>query len=164
MFFLTLLSACETLIPGTYLSCPTASFLAGTEQISIYENIDNKDNENFLIVANMENLASACSFSSERAEIVIVFDIKAETRIRDGDNSLSLPFFLAILDKNGEILSKTSFNSQVPFGNKSMLTWTEELEQEIFLIDNSPPHSFEILIGFQVTEEQLEDNLSKREN
>ncbi len=110
----------------------------------------------------MENLASACSFSRERAEIVIVFDIKGETRIRDGGNALNLPFFLAILDKNGEILSKTSFNSQVPLGNKSMLTWTEELEQEIFLSDNSPAHSFEILIGFQVTEEQLEDNLSKR--
>ena len=115
-----------------------------------------------LVTVILDNLAAGCRYSSQRAEADISFDIVATPGVAHAAGFADIPFFVAVLDLDGEVLVKTPFVARVPLPpGGGAVTWTEELIQEILLGDGQKARGFEILVGLQLTAEQFEDNVAR---
>lgn len=156
-------AGCESFTPGSYFNCPSVSFLGGAEKIIQFQEGPSREIKDILIQAEMTNLGGSCRFSSRRVEVMVIFDIIAERGPSNPSSSASLPFFLAVLGAEGEILVKTTFVEDIDFHENRLETWSEEIDQEIFLFDNVTPLNFEILVGFQLTPDQLDQNFTPLE-
>jgi len=159
---LVAVTACESFTSGTYLNCPMVAFLGGTEHITQFKNGPGRGGTDIAVEADMDNLDATCRFSAERVELELSFDIVA---VRGRDSLVTgaeIPFFVAVIGAEGEVLVKTPFVASIPFLGASPATWTEDLMQEIVLAEGQRPRSFEVLVGFQLSAEQLDFSLARR--
>jgi len=71
-------------------------------------------------------------------------------------------YFIAIADRNENILARETFESEVEFeGNRNRIAYVEELKQKIPLKAGKLGDDFKIFIGFQLNDEQLKYNRNK---
>lgn len=77
-----------------------------------------------------------------------------------GNNTHTYPFFVAVTRRNGKVLSKEIFNTKADFGSGRVTGNTEQVARvTIPRVDETISGSnFEILVGFDLTEEQLAFN------
>ena len=155
-------TACESFTSGTYLNCPMVAFLGGTEHITQFKNGPGRSGIDIAVEADMDNLDATCRFSTERVELELAFDIVAVRGLDSLATGAEVPFFVAVIGAEGEVLAKTPFVARIPFLGAAPATWTEDLMQEIVLAEGQHPRSFEVLIGFQLSAEQLDFNLARR--
>ena len=92
------------------------------------------------------------------AEIEIDFAFGKGPRA-DGD-SHNYPYFVAVTRRNGKLLARESYATQGDFGGKTLSSRTERVNRiTIPRADSSISGvNFEILVGFDLTAEQLEFN------
>ena len=100
-----------------------------------------------------------CEYDVDRVSVSLVIDIIGERGPALTGSDLPLEYFVAIADPQRRILAKEVFDTAVSFAPGAALAGTrEELDQVIPLTDPGIGTSYEILIGFQLTEDQLEFN------
>ncbi len=92
------------------------------------------------------------------AEIEIDFAFGKGPRA-DGD-SHTYPYFVAVTRRNGKVLARESFATQGDFGGKTLAAKSERVNRiTIPRADSSISGvNFEIVVGFELTNEQLEFN------
>jgi hypothetical protein len=74
----------------------------------------------------------------------------------------NVTYFIAIADRNENILARETFESELEFeGNRNRIAYVEELTQTIPLRDGKVGEDFKIFIGFQLNDEQLKYNRNK---
>lgn len=157
------LAACQSLTAGTYLNCPAVAFLGGAEHITQFNEGPGRGVVDIAVEADLDNLGAECRFSAERVELDLSFDIVAVRGVDLQAAAVDVPFFVAVTDASGQVLVKTPFVASIPLAaGAAAATWTEELTQEILLTEGQRSRSFEVLIGFQLTAEQLEYNFARR--
>lgn len=157
------LVGCESMTEGNYLNCPTAAFLGGAEHIVQFRDGPGRGVTDIDVEADLDNLRGLCSFSEERVLLTVEFDIVAVRGVAALEREIHVPFFVAVTDAEGNILVKTTFVAPIRF-TQGVPTeiHSEEIQQEIRLYGGQQPHSFVVLIGFQVTAEQLDYNEARR--
>lgn len=70
--------------------------------------------------------------------------------------SFAYPYFIAVTTPTGEILSKEVFAATIRYdAGETAITQQEKTRQVIPLRDDAKPGQYEILIGFQLTEDEL---------
>ncbi|HEY0900489.1 MAG TPA: hypothetical protein VGD95_00065 [Micavibrio sp.] len=70
--------------------------------------------------------------------------------------SFAYPYFIAVTTPTGEILSKEVFAATIRYDQgETAITQQEKTRQVIPLREDSKPGQYEILIGFQLTEDEL---------
>ncbi len=70
--------------------------------------------------------------------------------------SFAYPYFIAVTTPTGEILSKEVFAATIRYDEgETAITQQEKTRQVIPLRDDTKPGQYEILIGFQLTEDEL---------
>lgn len=109
--------------------------------------------------AKFAQLGLKCDHKGNRLEIALTIDIAVERGPAAQGREVQLPYFVAVLGPDDEILAKEIFTSvaQVP-PERRRLGIREETEQIIPLQDFQTGANFEIMIGFQLTEVELEEN------
>jgi hypothetical protein len=76
-----------------------------------------------------------------------------------------VPFFVAIIDKAQNIVAKAQFESEIVFRyGRRRVGAREEIEQIIFLKENEGGTDYEIIVGLQLNEGQLQQNRGRRFN
>ncbi len=77
-----------------------------------------------------------------------------------GGGSHDYPYFVAVTRRNGKVLAKESFTTEAEFGRKTVTAKTELVNQiSIPRADESISGvNFEVVVGFELTAEQLEYN------
>jgi len=75
----------------------------------------------------------------------------------------NFPFFVAVTDRDQNILAKEVFDSVVEFpeGRRRAGVF-EEVEQQIALRDEETGDDYEIIVGFQLSRDQLDRNRARR--
>lgn len=70
--------------------------------------------------------------------------------------SFAYPYFIAVTTQSGEIISKEVFAATISYDKaEKALTQEESIRQVIPLRDGKAASSYEILVGFQLTEDEL---------
>lgn len=90
----------------------------------------------------------------------IRFDARAQSGPALSDNTIRYPYFVAVLDPAGKVLSKTVREGEAKFKSGSTLTrFGMEYDDIKFTVpEGKDGLGYEILIGFQLTREQVEFN------
>lgn len=157
LFFCALLAACASTPRGTG-SCPAAGVLQGAGNIPIFAGEAAK--EHLRVRGTVGAFRGACR---ERAPGTVEFMLKIDflvnkTPLAGQLKGLKLPYFIAVLDKDENVLQKERFWTKVDFDNKTSAKTTGEHTVRFPLSSGGTPGDYKVVFGYELTKEQLDFN------
>ncbi len=140
---------------GPPRSCPQVAVLRDLERIEDYGS-DTRDPANLVALAAMRGVEGSCDYKGEGVEIAFELLIGAEKGPRLGGDQIGFPFFVSLINPDGEVRSKEIMTTQIvfPAGGKSAQK-SEPLRVFIPLKEGENGAFYRVLMGFQLTEAQL---------
>lgn len=143
------------------LPCPNVTVVPSAENITIFREGPGRDLVDVTFEGSIEPVSGECEYQDDESLVVteMVMRINATKGPAASSQAQEFPFFIAISDWNRRILSKKVFKSpvEVPEG-KRRGTVQEEIVHRIPVISGRSGADYTILIGFQLTREQLQYN------
>ncbi len=143
------------------LPCPRVSVLPNADSITIFKEGPGRDLVDVLYEGVITPVEGECVYENDDSEIYVDLILRiggvkgpaARTQQQD------FPFFVAIADKSKRILNKKIFISPitVPEGRRRAAV-QEEIAQRIPLPSGRSGRDYTIVLGFQLTAEQLQYN------
>lgn len=143
--------------------CPRISILNDASTITLYRAGDGRDLTDIAFKARVSRITSKCSYRGTRLRSDAKIEIIAERGPGARSRELAFRFFVTIIDFRGNILTKKVFGSEIEFvqGRRRAGVF-EEIEQTIELRENESGADYEIIVGFQLNQDQLERNRKQR--
>ena len=152
------LGACQGLVDQPARACPAVAMVADTDVLTRFAPGAVADAGSILAEATLFGINSACRAGDERAVVDIAFQIDATRGLGAGIAAIDLPFFIAVIDAGGTILAKEVFVSRLTFDESGAATEVERLVEDIPLGAGQRPVDFQVLVGFQLTADELRHN------
>lgn len=157
------LGACSFLDSSTPPPCPNVSILAGSERLVLFKPGAGRDIIDILVEADVSNLRAACEYDELRVDVESAFEIIAARGPKAETSRVIIVFFAAIIDPDGRVIAKETFESRVEFPqNRRRVGVREQVIQQIPLTKRTDGQDYQVLVGFQLTPDQLEYNQSRR--
>lgn len=155
-----LLAACDTLFPSPQGPCPTVSIVSDAARLTQYREGAGRDLTDVRYQAEISNVQFSCRYQRDgRLTAALAIDILATRGPAAEDTAANFPFFVAIADSRQNILAKQVFDSVIEFDRRQRRAGVrEEIDQELSLVGEDSGANYEVLVGFQLTAEQLEQN------
>jgi hypothetical protein len=146
-------------------ACPDAVMLADAKRITLYRAGPGRDLTDVEFEGEIARIASTCKYGKHELTITLTADLVATRGPAASDSKAVLPFFVAVTDGARNIVAKKVFDSDIPIPpGQRRAGVREEIEQVIPLPEGEPAPYYEVVVGFQLTAEQLERNRRARAN
>ena len=154
-----LLAACGFLAPGEIKICPRVSLLNKAEKMVRYRDGPGRDLTDIRYEAKVLDIKSSCKYLDNRVQVEAVIDIVAQKGPASKGVRIQVPFFVAIIDSGQNIIAKKTFASELEFLDRSRRAGVrEEIEQIMYLKKGEAGAGYEIIVGLQLTKDQLKQN------
>ncbi|MEM7650541.1 MAG: hypothetical protein AAF204_00470 [Pseudomonadota bacterium] len=142
--------------------CPQAEAVGELRMLSEFTNPSDPSDANLISNISIENVNDTCSYEENTVTIDLKMDFRGTIGPMGrsaGSPSFSYPFFVAVTAANGDILAKEIFaaNLTYPPGQQTQ-GYTEKLRQIIPIESKRRGKDFKVLVGFQLTPDQLAYN------
>jgi hypothetical protein len=158
-----LLSGCGMFQREDPRPCPRVAILSDASLITLYRPGEGRDLTDIAYEARITRLSSRCAYRGDKLRSEVKIEILAERGPGAEKRQTSLPFFVSIVGRNGEVRAKEIFDSAIEFEKGRRRTGIfEEIEQFIELRSEESGADYEIIVGFQLNREQLELNRKRR--
>ncbi len=112
--------------------------------------------------AGFSDVTWSCDLEGSTLEVELSLFVEAAAGPTSGAQTADFRYFVALAARDGGLIAKETFASRIALtsedGRGSLV---EEIEQRIPLRPDQSGDDFEILIGFQLTREQLEFNRAR---
>ena len=146
--------------------CPGVSILGDASEITLFAAGRGQDLTDVAYRASIERVAGSCVYN--RAGDTVTSSVAARLVATRGPaaqlNEGTFVFFVAVVDKEQKILARERFDSTFTFeANQRQAAAVEEIEQIIPIRADLRGIDYEILVGFELTPEQLEFNRQERQ-
>lgn len=153
------LSSCSLLKRTDPRVCPSVSILDHAGVVTLYQTGNGRDLTDVTLKARLEDLTTSCAFQGPRVSVLLKVSIIGVLGPSGKPKVFAVPFFVAISDPEQKILAKEVFESalEIPVGHNSIRIY-EETEQIITLENENQSGLYEVIIGLQLTDEQLGEN------
>lgn len=144
--------------------CPQVELVSDLSSLSDFTNPNKPVEKNLISRVNLNSAASTCKLASKSAivDLTLIFDgvLGKKGRQKSSDKPFfSYPFFVAVTAPNGKIMAKEIFAASLTYGaNENKHTYFEKLRQIIPIKNKVHANRYKVLIGFQVTPDQLAYN------
>lgn len=144
--------------------CPQVEIVDDLSSISDFTDPKNQKKSNLISRVNIKSAESACKLASKSAivDLKLVFEgnLGAKGKQKPSDKPFfSYPFFVAVTAPSGKIMAKEIFAASMTYAsNEDKHAYFEKLRQIIPIKSKDLANRYRILIGFQVTPEQLAYN------
>lgn len=146
-------------------ACPDAVILVDAKHITLYREGPGRDLTDVEFEGEIARIAGDCAYSGDELRVTLIADLVATRGPAAQDAEANLPFFVAITDEARNIVAKKVFDSAIPVpAGQRRAGVREEIEQVISLPADEPAPYYQIVVGFQLTPEQLEQNRRGRAN
>lgn len=143
-------------------ACPDARIVANLDRMVQYRPGEGRDLTDVLFEARIGNLAGECGYDENALEVAMTVPIQIARGPANQERKARLDYFVAIQDPQGNVIAKRSFPVEVAFErNQSRALFTDELEQRIPLTDLKQGPAYRVLLGFQLSEDQVQDNIRR---
>lgn len=143
--------------------CPRVSILNEAGRVTQYRPGPGRDLIDVAYEAEIGPLRSQCRYLENQLTVGTEVTFLVERGPAGGERTTSLPFFIAVTDNANNILAKEVFDTEVSFPTGLRQGQTvDEFEQSLMLKEGETGADYEIIVGFQLTEEQLRLNRSRR--
>ncbi|MFN3701415.1 MAG: hypothetical protein ACK4VI_07835 [Alphaproteobacteria bacterium] len=143
--------------------CPEVQIVDELSSISEFSPPSAAFAENLISRADLYHAESFCTFQDKLAvvDLKLVFDASLGPQGRAGGNKnfFSYPFFIAVTDQNNVVLAKEVFSASMNFETgQATHRYHENLRQLVPIRSREQARRFKILLGFQLSPEQLAYN------
>ena len=151
----------EFLLDG---DCPEVELVGELGVLSEFTNPSNPKPGNLVSRVSMGNVQTACSYSAKSVtvDLKMVFDgvLGPHGRVAKNDTPFySYPFFVAVTEPDGDILAKEVFAASMTYDmGQDHQVYNESLRQIIPVASRDRGSKYKILVGFQLTQQQLDYN------
>jgi hypothetical protein len=158
-----LLAACGIFAPAEIRVCPRVSLLNDAEKMTAYRDGPGRDLTDVLYEAKVLDVNWSCKYLKNRVRVEAVIDIVAQRGPASKGGNAKVPFFVGIIDAGQNIIAKKTFSSEIEFRDgRRRAGVREEIEQTLFLKEGEGGGDYEIIVGLQLTEQQLKQNRGRR--
>ncbi|RMF68968.1 MAG: hypothetical protein D6740_10090 [Alphaproteobacteria bacterium] len=138
----------------TVMRCPAPAVVEGLSTLTRFAN-GRRTADAVLFTASIEDLALKCE-QGERVRSLLRFRIVAIRGPALRDDVVEVPYFVAVMRDNGEIVAKKIYRTRLVFARGAKRAETvEEILQTIPSIDQARRYDYELLVGFQVKTDDL---------
>lgn len=128
-------------------ACPRVGFLYGLHAVDTLE----VEGRSLPVRAELAGLNGACAYSDGGLELDYTFDLLVWPTAPVASGSLAVPYFVAVLDEQGQVVDKQRFVAQVPVGRPGDRTGVREhLRQTLEAVDGRSGPAYRIVIGFDL--------------
>lgn len=144
--------------------CPQVEIVDDLSSISDFTNPQKQVNKNLISRVDLKSAESTCKLSSKTAivDLKLIFNGKLGPKGRKKSTDkpfFSYPFFVAVTTPNGKIMAKEIFAASLTYAAKeNEHSYYENLRQIIPIKSKNQANNYRVLIGFQVTPDQLTYN------
>lgn len=155
----------EQLIEGG--NCPAvkvADELSALSEFSSGEFSNTPADQDLVSRVRVADLKSTCSYGPKSVTVDLAVTLEgtlgpAGRPVSGGKSYYSYPFFIAVSQPGGKILAKEVFAAPMTYPAGQMRqTYTEKLRQIIPVRNQGRGARYQVLVGFQLTDEQLAYN------
>ena len=139
--------------------CPALAIVGGTGSLIRFRD-KGRDADDVLYEATMTGTRLKCHQGDD-----VVSDVSFEIVVQRGpalrgEADVALPYFVAVLRDNSEIVAKDVYMARIHFAADAERAGSRELiRQRLPTIDQARRYDYEILIGFQLNPEDVTYNL-----
>lgn len=152
-----LLSACggnyQTRVPP----CPRVGILGDANKAIQYRDGPGRDLTDVTFETELIDFNGACKYEDKQATVVISFVLQIGAARGPAANQAEaqVPYFVAVVDKQQNILSRNRFVARIPFkdGQRRVIV-ADEFEQ-VLPLQGRPTSEYEILVGLEIPQDQL---------
>ena len=139
--------------------CPTAAGVADAAALSKFRPGPGRDLTDVRYQVRLVNVTSECRYDSKGVDVRMRASFALELGPANPDRKAAYDFFVAITDPDDEIAAKRIFTTPIDFPtNVGYVEHLEELEQRIPLPKGGSAADYKIILGLQLSEEELEYN------
>ncbi len=136
--------------------CPKVLKISDASRLIKYQTGKGRDILDVEFEAGIGNLDWRCRYDDNMLIVELVVEIIVKKGPASRGDQVDLPVFVSILDKQENVIAKQVFNSQVEFKDARRRSGIlDEFEQQIPLKSGQTGEDYAIVVGFQLTREQL---------
>lgn len=166
VFALGTLAACSSDRPTaepivTSGGCPQIAII---RDLSVYQHPAAADESNLVISARMGNVINNCKTDDDGNGVAdplaqTSFDVVAIRGTNTAGKRAAMPFSVSIVDENDSVVKKEIYEIPIVFRDNSReLQLTVPVNPNVGLPSDQDPSKYRVLIGFQLSAEQLNAN------
>lgn len=137
--------------------CPRVGILGDAQKATQYRDGSGRDLTDVTFETELLDYNGGCKFEDKQATVVISFVLQVGATRGPAANQAEaqVPYFVALVDKQQNVLSRNRFVARIPFkdGQRRVVVG-DELEQ-VLPLNGRRTSEFEILIGLEVPQDQL---------
>ncbi|NQV46821.1 MAG: hypothetical protein HQ504_03480 [Rhodospirillaceae bacterium] len=164
-----LLGACSAAQDNIPLPCPKTTVLADASSVTRFINATGRDIIDIDFEGTISGLSGSCAYNidEDTGEGVINLEARPEFKISRGaankTRQVEFLYFASLVDAEGQVIEKQTFPFALKFkGNKTTIVDEDApLELTIPVKFGQSGDDFNILVGFQISREELEYNRAK---
>lgn len=144
--------------------CPRVEIVEDLSSLSEFSSRRDPSYDNLISRVNLTHSESSCFYGprSVTVDLKLAFEgvLGPRARMQPGDRPFfSYPFFVAVTAPNGDILAKEVFGAAITYeSGQDRQTYYESLRQVIPAANTFRGSRHKVLIGFQLSQDQLEYN------
>ena len=153
------------------LACPRVSVLPEGASLTKFLPGPGRDIIDIVYQGEIRDVLRSCEYDIDddtntgTVAVELFLVIGAERGAADRERRADFTYFVAITGGERTVLNKNTFDAAVAFpGNISRLTWTDDkpMTLNIPLKAGQSGSDFEIIVGFQMSREEMEFNSRRR--
>lgn len=153
---LVAVSACSSTPKKSSHRCPQTAIIRDLELARDYGN-DTADDKTLVATALMKSVKGKCDYTDEGVDVEFDLLILGGKGPRLGGDRASFPLFISVLDPDKNILSKEMMTTDISYGSSGVADKIEQLHVFIPTEKDADASNYQVLLGFQLTEEQLKE-------
>jgi hypothetical protein len=158
-------AACGFFGKDTPPPCPRAAIIGEVAELTKFRQGPGRDLTDVEFAAEISEFGGTCEYRDRNrvVSVVTTINVVAELGPAAKTRRVSVPYFVAIVDGKNNILAKSTFDAAIDFPEgRRRAGVSEETEQRIPLPAEAQGVDYEVLIGLQLTADQIEFNRRKR--
>lgn len=148
--------------------CPAGGILPDANTLVQFREGGGRDVTDMLVQGQIVDIRIGCAYSSQRNKASVTLDLQiafaAERGPADRTRRAALPYFIAIVDAERNVVVRENFVAGFEWtDNRPRVGRVDQWEPFIPLKSNAEGPGYQVVIGFQLTADQLAWNRSQRQ-
>jgi len=156
---LTLVACNNNPLEVTISRCPAVAVVGDTGTLTRF-NGEGRTADDVMFTATISDVEVSCSESDSVSSAVSLY-IAAESDGKIVNDTVTLPYFVAVLKDNSEIVTKRIFDVTLRFDGNGYAVSHEVLSQYIPTIEQARRYNYEFLVGFQLSIDDVAFNMER---
>jgi hypothetical protein len=152
-----LLSACGGNYQNRMPACPKVGILGDASKATQYRDGPGRDLTDVTFETELVDFNGNCKYEDKQTTVIInfVLQVGATRGPAATQAEAQVPYFVAVVDKQQNILSRERFVARIPFkaGQRRVIV-ADEFEQ-VLPLQGRHTSEFEILVGLEIPQDQL---------